>query len=68
MLSCPHFLGGISGEETHADNRLKVDDELKYQSVTDHLADLNKRFSQAEEALKDAVDIVENRLMVRLGY
>lgn len=43
--------------------RWAVDEKLRLQSVTDHLEDLNECFGRAEDGMRDALDVIERRLL-----
>lgn len=43
--------------------RWDVDRSLQLQFVTDHLAALNDCFTRSEEALKDSIAVIQERLL-----
>ena len=43
--------------------RWEVDENLQLQSVTDHLSDLNECFTRAEDGIRDALEVIEKRLL-----
>ena len=44
--------------------RWEADSRLQYQDVTDHLSELNTCFTTAEDGIKDALRVIENKLLV----
>ena len=45
--------------------RWEIDAGLQLQHVTDDLADLNARFTEAEQVISSAINIVEEKLLQR---
>ncbi|CAF9913115.1 MAG: hypothetical protein ALECFALPRED_008638 [Alectoria fallacina] len=43
--------------------RWEVDDKLQHQHITDHLADLNECFTNAENGIHGALEVIEKRLL-----
>lgn len=43
--------------------RWEVDEDLQLQTVTDHFIDLNEYFCTAEDGIRDALDVIERRLL-----
>lgn len=43
--------------------RWDTDNFLQEQHITDHLSDLNRFFTQAEEGIRDALRVIENKLL-----
>ena len=44
-------------------NRWEVDEHLQYVHVTDQLAELNKHFTMAEEAIESSLAVIEHQLL-----
>lgn len=53
----------ISDSRDTLKRRWDSDRALQLQSVTDQLADLNECFTRSEEALRDSIAVIEERLL-----
>ena len=58
-------LHGIQLDRDYLRERWEIDDGLKEQKVTDDLTELNQRFHDAEQAITEAIGIVEGKLLRR---
>ena len=44
-------------------NRWEVDEHLQFVHITDQLAELNKHFTLAEEAIENSLAVIEQQLL-----